>query len=73
MMVRLVDSQVLEPCTLWSVLVKVTSQETLVLVLTVKVLLVVVSVAGEAALDSVVEYSWPLTAVPPAAPHAPSV
>ena len=47
-MVRLVDSQWLEPVTLLSVLVKVTSQETLVLVLTVKVVLFVVSVLSAA-------------------------
>ena len=72
MMVRLVDSQLLELDTLGSELVNVTCHETLVLALTVKVVLFVVRVAGEAAFDSVVEYNCPLTALPPAAPHAPS-
>lgn len=73
LMVRLVDSQLVELVTLGSELLKVTSQETLVLVRTLKVVLFVVSVAGEAAFDSVVEYNCPETLEPPAAPHAPSV
>jgi hypothetical protein len=68
-MVRLVDSQWLEPVTLGSLLVKVTSQETLVLAVTVKVVLVVVSVAGDVAFVSVVWYSWPATAEPEVAPQ----
>jgi hypothetical protein len=68
-MVRFVDSQWPEGATLGSVLVNVTSQETLVLVLTVKVVLFVVSVAGEAAFDSVFEYNCPLTAEPEVAPQ----
>lgn len=70
-MVRLVTSQWFEPDTLVSVLVKFTSQETLVLVLTVKVELVVVSVLSAAvvAFVSVFVYSWPLTAEPEVAPQ----
>ncbi len=68
-MVRLVTSQWLELATLASVLVKVTSQETLVLAATVKVVLLVVSVAGDAASESVVEYNCPLTAEPEVAPQ----
>ena len=68
-MVRLVTSQWLELATLVSVLVKVTSQETLVPTVTLKVVLLVVSVAGDAASDSVVEYSCPLTAEPEVAPQ----
>jgi hypothetical protein len=71
-MVRLVDSQWLEPLTLGSLLVKVTSQETLVLVVTVKDVLVVVSDAGDVAFVSVVEYNCPLTADPPLVPQVPS-
>ena len=52
-MVRLVDSQWLEPDTLGSVLVKVTFHETLVLAVTVKVVLVVVSDCGDVAFVSV--------------------
>jgi hypothetical protein len=53
-MVRLVDSQWVEPVTLGSVLVKVISQEVLVLAPTLKVVLLVVSVlsAAEVALVS---------------------
>src|SRR6266545_3121642 len=59
-MVRLVDSQWLEPLTLGSLLVKVTSQETLVLVVTVKDVLVVVSDAGDVAVSGQL-YSTTLT------------
>ena len=71
MMVRLVDSQWLEPVTLGSVLVKVTSQETLWLVLTVKVELFVVSVLSPAdvAFVSVLSYPCPLTLPPEVAPQ----
>jgi hypothetical protein len=48
-MVRLVTSQWVEPVTLLSVLANVTNQDTLWLVPTVKVVLLVVSDAGEAA------------------------
>ena len=71
-MVRLVDSQRLEPAvTLGSVLVNVTSQETLWLVLTAKDMLFVVSVlsAAEVAFVSVFVYSCPLTALPEVAPQ----
>ena len=74
LMVRLVDSQWLEPVTLGSVLVKVTSQDTAVLVLTVKVVLFVVSVLSvtDVAFVSVFWYSCPLTADPPLVPQVPS-
>jgi hypothetical protein len=68
-MVRLVDSQWLEPPTLGSLLVKVTSQETLVLAVTVKDVLVVVSDCGDVAFVSVLVYSCPLTAEPEVAPQ----
>jgi hypothetical protein len=72
-MVRLVFSQWLEPDTLGLVLVKVTSQETLWLVVTEKVVLVVVSDCGDVALVSVLVYSCPLTADPPPTPQVPPV
>ena len=72
-MVRSVDSQWLDGATLESLLAKVTSQETLVVALTVKVVLPVVSDAGDAALVSVFVYSCPVTAVPPLLPQVPSV
>jgi hypothetical protein len=70
-MVRLVDSQWLEPDTLESVLLKVTFHETLVLAVTVKDELLVVSdlSAVVVALVSVFWYSWPLTAEPDVAPQ----
>src|SRR5215470_19524896 len=46
-MVRLVDSQWLEPCTLESLLVKVTSQDTAEVTVTLNVVLLVVKVAEE--------------------------
>ena len=52
-MVRLVTSQWVEPITLESLLVNVTSQETLRLLSTTKVELLVVSVAGDVAFVSV--------------------
>jgi hypothetical protein len=70
-MVRLVDSQWLEPATFASVLVNVTFQETLVLVVTVKDELLVVSdlAAAVVAFVSVFVYSCPLTAEPDVAPQ----
>jgi len=68
-MVRLVDSQWLEPPTLESVLVKVTSQEVLALLVTVNDVLFVVSDAGDVALVSCLVYSCPLTAEPEVAPQ----
>jgi hypothetical protein len=70
-MVRFVDSQWLEGATLESELVNETSQDTAVLVLTVKVLLFVVSVlaAADVAFVSVLLYSCPLTADPEVAPQ----
>ena len=61
-MVRLVDSQSLEPVTFVSVLVNVTSQDTAVLALTVKVALLVVSVvsAADVAFVSVFVYADPI-------------
>ena len=61
-MFRLVDTQWIKPATLGSVLMKVTSQQTLALVLTIKLVLLVVSVAEEPVPDSVSEYYCPLTA-----------
>jgi hypothetical protein len=72
-MVRLVDSQCIEPLTFGSLLVNVTSHDTEVLALTVKLLLLVVSEVSEVALVSVFVYSCPLTAVPPVVPQVPSV
>jgi hypothetical protein len=70
-MVRFVDSQWAEDATLGSELVKVTSQDTAVLVVTVKVVLFVVSVrsAADVAFVSVFWYSCPLTAEPEVAPQ----
>ena len=70
-MVRLVDSQWLEGPTLGSLLVNVTSQDTAVLALTVKVALLVVSVlsAADVAFVSVFVYSCPLTEEPEVAPQ----
>ena len=68
-MVRLVTSQCMEPATLGSLLVNVTSQETLVLVLTLKVVLAVVSVPVGEGPVSVVEYNCPLTAEPEVTPQ----
>ena len=68
-MVRLVDSQWLDPATLGSVLVKVTFHETLVLAVTVKDVLVVVSDCGDVAFVSVFVYSCPVTAEPEVAPQ----
>jgi hypothetical protein len=67
-MVRFVVSQWLEPPTLGSELVKVTSQDTAVLVVTVKVVLFVVSVlsAADVAFVSVLWYACPLTSEPAA-------
>ena len=74
-MVRLVDSQWVEPVTLESVLVKVTSQDVLVLVLTLKVVLLVVSVRSAAVVApfSIFVYVCPVGLVPPPAPQLPSV
>jgi hypothetical protein len=68
-MVRLVDSQWLELVTLESLLVKVTSQDTAELAVTLNVVLLVVSVPEEPVPDSVFEYSCPLTAEPEVAPQ----
>jgi hypothetical protein len=58
-----------------SLLVKVTSHDTAALAVTEKVVLLVVSIASaaEAALVSVFEYSWALTAAPELAPRSPPV
>src|SRR5215469_8426526 len=71
LMVRLVTSQCEDPATLGSLLVKVTSQETLVVALTRKVALLVRSVvsAAEVAFVSVFWYSCPLTAEPDVTPQ----
>ena len=68
-MVRLVTSQCMEPCTLESLLVNVTSQETLVLALTRKVLLAVISVPVFEVPFSVAVYSCPGTAEPVVTPQ----
>ncbi len=68
-MVSDVDSQCELLPTFGSELVNVTSHETLPLTLTRYVVLLVLKDAGEAASVSVVEYSWPATAVPPPTPQ----
>ena len=68
-MVRLVTSQCMEPFTLESLLVNVTNQDTLVLALTRKVLLAVVSMPVDEVPFSGVEYNCPLTAEPEVAPQ----
>ena len=71
-MVRVDASHSVELATLGSVLMKVTSQEVLVLMVTLKVVLLVISVRSvvDVAFASVLVYSCPLTAEPLLPPHA---
>src|SRR6516225_3596970 len=72
-MVRLVTSQWLEPATFGSELAKVTSQDTLSLRVTLKEVLLVVSVAVDPVPVSVSEYSCPTIAEPEVVPQLSSV